>query len=388
MLHDVDGLKACWLKPYFEVESLANKRKFLTIKLNKGKSAMSNPSSSTTPVRLGIAGMTHGHIDEPLRRPARGDIEIVGIAEADTEVVDRYAKRYGFDKGLIYPDLEALLDETHPEVVAAYGSIYDHLHVVEVCAPRGIHVMVEKPLAVSMEHARRMADLAEKYHIQVLTNYETTWHASNHAVYQMVHEEKRIGQIRKVVVHDGHEGPKEIGCPPEFLAWLTDPVLNGGGAVIDFGCYGCNLMTWLMDGQAPHTVTAVLQQLKPEVYPRVDDEATIIVTYDHAQGIIQGSWNWPIGRKDMEVYGQTGYAHALDRFTIRHQQASEKSAHTETLGARPVPFDDTFSWLAGVVRGTLTVADNDLSGLPNNLIVIQILDAARESARTGKTVQL
>src|SRR4051812_14263071 len=306
-------------------------------------------SSSTSPIRLGIAGMTHGHIDEPLRRPNRGDLDIVGIAEADVDVVRRYKERYGFDMSLIYADLEAMIDATHPEVVAAYGSIYDHLRVIEICAPRGIHVMVEKPLAVRMEHARRMADLAEQNHIQIFTNYETTWHASNHAVYKIIHDEKSMGEIRKMVVHDGHEGPQEIGCPPEFLEWLTDPVLNGGGAVIDFGCYGCNLATWLMDNQTPNTVTAVLQQLKPEVYPRVDDEATIILVYDHAQGIVQGSWNWPIGRKDMEVYGQTGYAHALDRRTIRHQQAGDPAEQTDILEPRPAPFDDTFAWLAAVV---------------------------------------
>ncbi len=349
---------------------------------------MTETSSSTAPVRLGIASMTHAHIHEPLRRPQRGDIEIVGIAEADADVVRSYSDRYQLDASLIYPDLESLIDATHPEVVAAYGSIYDHLRVVEICAPRGIHVMVEKPLAVSLEHARKMAHLAEQHHIHLLTNYETTWHPSNHAVYHLIRDELHIGEIRKIVVHDGHEGPQEIGCPPEFLAWLTDPVLNGGGAVIDFGCYGCNLATWLMGNQLPNTVTAVLQQLKPEIYPRVDDEATIILAYDGAQAIIQGSWNWPIGRKDMEVYGQTGYAHALDRKTIRYQKAAETSAQTETLEPRPVPFDDTFSWVAAVVHGTITITEDDLSGVTNNLIVMQILDAARESARTGHTIQL
>jgi predicted dehydrogenase len=332
--------------------------------------------------------MTHGHIDMPLRLTTRGDIEIVGIAEADASVVGRYAERYGFDTGLVYPELDEMLEKTRPEVVMAFGSIYEHLRVVEACAPRGIHVMVEKPLAVNMEHARRMAALAEQHQVHVLTNYETTWHASNHAVFQLVRGEQRIGQIRKLVVHDGHEGPQEIGCPPEFLAWLTDPVQNGGGAVIDFGCYGANLTTWLMEGKRPNTVTAVLQQLKPDVYPRVDDEATILLTYDHAQSIVQGSWNWPIGRKDMEVYGQTGYAHALDRKTIRYRESAAHTEQTVAVEPRQAPFDDTFAWLAAVVRGTLTVAQDDLSGLPNNLVVTQILDAARESARTGKTIYL
>ena len=340
------------------------------------------------PVRLGIAGMTHGHVVFYLRQPDNPAIKLVGISEADSDVVGRYDERFGLNRDLVYADLDDMLEQTQPEVVAAFGSIYDHLRVVEACAPRGIHVMVEKPLAVNMDHTRQMAALARQHNIHLLTNYETTWYASNQAVYDMVHGKHAIGDVRKMVVHDGHKGPKEIGVSTEFLAWLTDPVQNGGGAVIDFGCYGANLITWLMGGQLPNTVTAVLQQLKPDVYPLVDDEATIILTYDHAQGIVQGSWNWPIGRKDFEVYGQTGYIHALDRVNIRYRQASEPSEHTDTLEPRPAPFDDPFTWLAAVVRGTIDMADDDLSGLSNNLAVVQILDAARESARIGQTVHI
>ena len=109
------------------------------------------------------------------------------------------------------------------------------------------------------------------------------------------------------MVHDGHQGPKEIGVNKEFFDWLTDPIQNGGGALVDFGCYGANLMTYLMQGQQPISVTAVTQHFKPGIYPEVDDEATIIVSYPTAQCIIQASWNWPFGRKDLEVYGQIGY---------------------------------------------------------------------------------
>jgi len=349
---------------------------------------MSSVPGATQPVRLGIAGLSHDHVHWVLRRPAQDDIEIVGMAEADSVLVDRYHKQYGIQTNQVYADLEAMLDATHPEVVAAFGSIYDHLQVVQACAPRGIHVMVEKPLAVSMDHARQIADLARQYNIDVLTNYETTWYSSNHTTYQMVHDENQIGPIRKVVVHDGHKGPKEIGCSAEFLKWLTDPVQNGGGAVVDFGCYGANLITWLMDNQLPKSVTAVLQTLKPDIYPHVDDEATIIVTYEHSQGIIQGSWNWPVGRKDMEIYGQTGYLYALDRSNIRYCLSDKDTEEARELNLRAAPFDEPFSWLAAVIRKSINVSDNDLSSLSNNLVVVQILDAARESARTGQTIYL
>src|SRR5690606_38319991 len=93
----------------------------------------------------------------------------------------------------------------------------------------------------------------------------------------------------------------------------------GAGALIDFGCYGANLMIWLMDGVKPLSVTAIINQNKPEVYARVDDEATIILQYESAQSIIQGSWNWSFSRKDMEVYGDKGYAIAVDATNVRQR---------------------------------------------------------------------
>ena len=111
-----------------------------------------------------------------------------------------------------------------------------------------------------------------------------------------------------MVAMDGHPGPKEIGVQPEFLDWLGDPARNGAGALFDFGCYGANLMTWLMDDAAALSVTAVTQRFKPAIYPRVDDEASIVLEYPSAQGIVQASWNWPFNRKDFEVYGEKGLA--------------------------------------------------------------------------------
>ena len=118
-------------------------------------------------------------------------------------------------------------------------------------------------------------------------NYETTWYASNQAAYDEVRD-GRLGEIRRVVVHDGHQGPKEIGVPPEFLSWLTDPEQNGAGALYDFGCYGVDLMTWMMHGETPLTVTAVVNHDKPQIYPRVDDDSTIVLQYPHAQAVIHG----------------------------------------------------------------------------------------------------
>jgi predicted dehydrogenase len=338
------------------------------------------------PFRIGIAGLTHDHVNGIMNRADDGDLEVVGIAEPNKELADKYIKKFNLPPSVWFSSLEEMLEKTKPEAVSAFGSTFDHLAVVQACAPRKIHVMVEKPLAVSVDHAKKIKALADQHQIHVITNYETTWYGSNLKVSEVVNSGS-IGRLRKVVIHDGHEGPKEIGVSKEFFAWLTDPVLNGGGAVMDFGCYGANLLTWLMKGERPLWVIGATQQMKPAIYPRVDDEATIIVGYPATQGIIQASWNWPFGRKDMEVYGATGSV-VSDRNGSNVRLPKEANA-TYVKGATPeAPMDDPFRYLAAVVRGKIVPGPFDLSSLENNIIVVEILDAAKQSSQTGKRVPL
>ena len=342
---------------------------------------------TAAPLRVGVVGLVHGHVRGFLNRSlARQDIQIVGIAEPDAKLAARYTSEYKLDPALVSSSVEEMLDRAKPEAVVVFTNTFDHKTVVATCARRGVHVMMEKPLAVSVEHARAIVQSAREGHIHVLVNYETTWYRSNTAAWTLIKDQKAIGEIRKVVIHDGHKGPQGIGVPPEFFRWLTDPALNGGGALFDFGCYGADLMTWLMDGQRPISVTAVTQRLKPEIYKHVDDEATVILEYPTAQAIIQASWNWPFDRKDMEVYGQTGTVTTVRGDGLRVRLAGQPQE--EVTVAKPIaaPNDDPLSYLSAVVRGT--AKPDGLSSLPINVIVTEILDAARQAAATGKTVRL
>ena len=338
------------------------------------------------PLRVAIAGLVHGHVEGFLANSThRPEIRIAGISDPDRNLFDRYAAQFGIDSALYHADLEEMLRATRPQAVLVYSTTFDHRKIVELCAKHHIPVMMEKPLAVSLEDARAIQRAAREGKIPVLVNYETSWYRSNRDVSELVRA-GAIGDIRKVVVHDGHQGPKEIGVGPAFLEWLTDPRLNGGGALFDFGCYGADLMTWLMNGQKPLSVTAVTQQIKPEVYPHVDDEATIILAYPKAQGILQASWNWPFDRKDMEVYGQTGYVITVGRDDLKVRRAGEKVE--QLIAARKVPsaYADSLTFLRAVVLDGLQ--PDGLSSLETNIIVTEILDAARQSAATGKTVNL
>ena len=346
-----------------------------------------NDATDGRPIRLAIAGLVHGHVEGFLRAAkGRDDVRIVGIADPDPALRQKYAQRHGLAASVLFADLVAMLEGVRPEAVAAFTSTGEHPAVVEACARRHVHVMMEKPLAVGVEHARAIQRSAESGGIHVIVNYETTWYRSHGALWKLVKEERLGGEIRKMVAMDGHQGPKEIGVPDEFFAWLTDPVRNGAGALFDFGCYGANLMTWLMDGQRPLAVTAVTQRLKPHIYPRVDDEATVLVEYPKAQGIIQASWNWPFSRKDLDVYTEGGYARAAGGSVLRVRRPGQPEEETLTPAELPTDERDSLSYLAAVVRGRRP--PSGLSSLENNLVVTEILAAARESARAGQTIRL
>src|SRR5207245_3070495 len=119
----------------------------------------------------------------------------------------QFAKRFGLQPVIFLSDLEEMLKKTHPQAVLAYTNTYDHRRVVEICARHGVPVMMEKPLAVSLEDARAIARAANQAKIQVLVNYETTWYRRNQAAYDLTHEDG-IGEIRKIVVQDGDGGLK------------------------------------------------------------------------------------------------------------------------------------------------------------------------------------
>ena len=348
--------------------------------------------AQTPPIRVAVVGLVHGHVGGFLHNlPAHPEIQLVGISEPDAALRQQYIARTHLPANLFFPTEAAMLQSTHPQAILVYTSTAGHRAAIEKAAPLYIAAMVEKPLATTVEDALAIQHIAQRYNIPVLTNYETTWYNSNIAAASMLSEGK-IGELRKLVIHDGHQGPKEINVGPEFLSWLTDPKQNGGGALFDFGCYGVDLATCIMHGELPLTVTAVTLHIKPQIYPNVDDDSTILLTYPHAQAVLQGSWNWPFSRKDMEVYGATGYIDTLYEdhnpgAKLRLRLPGETSEHVETAPPLAAPQDNSLNYLAAVLSGTLHPT-HDLTALDTNVTVVRILDAARRSAQTGRTIHL
>ena len=353
---------------------------------------VASPALAQQPVRVAIVGLNHGHVLGFLHSAAgHTDVQLVGISEPKAELRDSIEKEFHLDHKLFFSDEKSMLEATHPQAILVYTSPLGHLPAIRIAAPMHIAAMVEKPLATTVPDALEIQRLAEQNQVPVLTNYETTWYRSNTAAIDLQHAGK-IGEVRRIVAHDGHKGPKEIGVGPDFLAFLSDPKQNGGGALFDFGCYGVDLATVLMHGELPLSVTALTHTDKPDVYPHTDDEATILLQYPKAVADIEGSWNWPFDVKDFGISGSTGYVNTVYTSAAPGNAMSvrlpgEKLPEMQQAPPLPAPYDDSLHYLVAVLNGSLHPQD-DLTALDTNVKVVRILAAARESAATHRTITL
>jgi predicted dehydrogenase len=340
-------------------------------------------------LKVVIAGLSHDHVNSMLDKNKNGDIIIIGIAEPDEQLHSKKKNDYQLPDSIFYNSISAALKKNKPDLVMVFNAPVEHLAVIEACIPLKIPVMVEKPLCFSNTEAIKIKSLSEKYNTKVFTNYPSIWYTCFMELLLRTNEKIELGSVNKMEMHGGHIGPIEIGCSNYFTNWLTDAAKNGGGALTDFGCYGASIMTALMKGKTPSSVYATTRHTKPKVYPKADDDATIVLEYAGATGIIEASWNWPYTIMDVEAYGTKGYLYA-SQFNASGEQSSlqsktDKGAKTEEIS---VPqYKDEVEYLTAVIKNGAADNNKPLS-LEQNIIVVKILDAARRSAKEGRKVLL
>ena len=340
--------------------------------------------TAAPPLRVLLAGLTHGHVAGFIRSVDPAVVELAGVWEPDDDAWEKYRTRPQLASVRRFTDLTEAMASTKPEAVWAFSDTRTHLAIVRGASPHGAAVIVEKPLAVSWADAAEMGALAARHGTLVLTNYETSWYPAFAEAKAALAPDGPVGRPRQLYFQDGHAGPVKIGSPPEFLAWLRDPARAGGGALFDFGCYGANLATWWLDNRAPDSVTAFLSRFDPAAYPDCDDHATIQLVYPDLQVTCVASWHWPYARKDAALYGENGAMVTTDAFQYTLRTGKASVAETRKAATpRRVPL----RWFTTTIRAGRDPVE-DPSSLANNLVVMKILEAARRSAAEHRTIPL
>ena len=348
---------------------------------------VAQPLLAQTKTRVAIIGLDHDHVWGVLHDILNEqNAELVAIAESNSDLVAKAVTQVPANTKF-FDDYVRMLDEAKPEAVFISTENDRHLAILRECAKRHIHVSTEKPMATNAADAKQMEQLANQNGIKLMVNYWNAWSSSTHELFHRV-QSGEIGTVQKIVVQYGHQGPKEIGVSPQFAGWLYDPAKNGGGALMDFGCYGAELALWLKG--RPTRVYATARTLKTDQHNRIEDDATIVLDYPDATAIIEPSWDWPYGMDRTYVFGTKGSLLATGGALYERLQSSHASATLDgdaiTLAALPHEASNPVSYLLDRIHRNLPIEDPLSPKL--NVQVMEILDAARESTRTGNTVPL
>jgi predicted dehydrogenase len=332
--------------------------------------------------RIAVVGLLHSHVWGHLPKMVKGEpARLVGVAETNPDLVAE-ATKMGVKPDQFFDDAARMLDIAKPEIVWAFNENNKHLDVVKLCAPRKVHVIFEKPLASTHRDSLAIRDLARKHGIQVMTNYQMAWWPSQYEARRAI-DSGEIGKPWRLRGIVGHGGPGGKGTRSQyFFEWLTDPVKNGAGALMDFGCYNALWSLWYLG--RPESVMAHANQLRPETFPKVEDNSTMILSYKNGVGLFEGSWDLPRSFQDLEVFGLGGSVQmANGRVEIRKGREAATARPIEPL---PPERAEPIAYMVHCIRNGKSV--EGLTALDINVDVVEIIDAAKQSLKSSSVVKL
>jgi predicted dehydrogenase len=182
------------------------------------------PTKSTRPVRFAVVGL--GHIAQaavlPAFRHAKGYAELTALVSGSPTKLKQLGRRYRVKNLFSYEDARDLFSSG--EIDAVYIALPNNQHAAWTirAAESGLHVLCEKPLAVSVHDCERMIEACERNHVQLMTAYRLHFERCNLEVADIVRR-KRIGETRwfdsqfSMQVKDGNIRLKDaLGGGPEY----------------------------------------------------------------------------------------------------------------------------------------------------------------------------
>ncbi|MCX7016673.1 MAG: Gfo/Idh/MocA family oxidoreductase [Candidatus Sumerlaeota bacterium] len=336
--------------------------------------------------RLGIIGLVHDHIWNYLAAAKDvQDLEIACVADSNPPLLRKIQKQLGLKGSALYADASTMLDNEKLDGCLVFTESCRHAEITELCARRGLHVMVEKPMALNVAHAERMMRAAKENNVRLMVNFPTQWNAELMGVFEAV-QSGRIGRVWMTHFREGHKGPREIGCSEYFWKWLYDPEKNGGGALVDFCVYGAS-MTALLLGR-PNRISAASGKLvKTDL--AAEDNGVITAQYDEKRAIavIEGTWTQVGQGNNMSIFGELGSI-ASTPFPPKEYYMSAASGGLEKiLPAQLPPHEDKpIKYFAHRVRNDIPF--HGLVNPENARIAQEMLEAGLRSIELRREVAL
>lgn len=359
--------------------------------------------------RVGVIGFAHMHINSLVAQFGQHE-QVQLIAGADTvparpELRDAmYTRgwniRHAVEKvGLpnMYDRYDEMLGKEGFDLILCCAENARHAEVVEACAAAGVHVVVEKPMASSLAHGLRMARAAQAAGTEVIVNWPTTWSPAIRKAKELI-DGGAIGRVIEVKWRGGHLGPLGYGVSHPGISEGAGPMSGvergatwwhqkdtGGGAMLDYCCYGSKLARWFI-GEPGLAAVGMRANLNSH-WGDAEDNAAMIVRFSAAMAIMEGSWTThdhgvspgPI------VYGTDGTLvverpkGAAERVRVEKGSGQSATHEVESLPAGQ----------QNIAQAYIHHLDTDEALHPTldlafNLEVMAILDAGVRAADSGK----
>jgi predicted dehydrogenase len=345
-------------------------------------------------------GFAHTHMLHNLRSFADCADDALLVAAADTKpripsALDSPASRRGDLKtagealGMdIYDEWRTLL-EKHGDMDACLVCCEnaDHPDVAEALLRRGIHAILEKPLAADLSGALRIARAAKAGGAKVFVNWPATWSPTIREV-QRLASQGAVGRVFKL-----HYRNSESMGALEYGQNATDAQKGeewwhqsraGGGAMLDYCCYGACLSSWIMG--EPRAAYGLKGNFCSQ-YGDAEDNAVVVARFDSGFATLEGSWSTvnPGGMPSGPiVWGSEGVMVAELDGHVCIYKTPHKSQPDEIIAPEPLPAGR--ATLAQEVVHCLRSggAPHPTMALPLNIMAMSILDAGARSAASGK----
>jgi len=333
--------------------------------------------------RFGIIGLSHDHVWDVLPElRANENAELVAVTSLQTPLLARAKKEYDISG---YTDSQEMAASEQLDAVLVYGNNRNGAEEALKALDRGWHVLIEKPLAADLEGAKNLLQKADSTGKRLMVNWPIAWWPQVQQAIAIA-QSGEIGEIWQVRYRAAHQGPKEMGASEYFCDWLYDSNRNGGGALLDYCCYGAVLSRVLLG--RPHSVTAVAGQLlKTDL--DAEDNAVLLMQYPKGISIAEASWTQIDKMTSYRtlIYGSEGTLLAEPE-KGRLLLATEKQPGGEEIEIRE-PEEHMKGPIAHFLHGIESEQSfHPLCRAGHGCDVQEILELGMEAAATGQRVAL
>ena len=314
---------------------------------------------------------------------------VTAVYTRKAEKAKAFAEKYQIPEW--YDDIDTLLKKADCDVVDICLPNYLHAEATLKAAAAGKHIIIEKPLSVTLEEADKMIAACKKAGVKLMYAEELCFAPKYERARHMV-KEGAIGDIYMLKQSEKHSGPHSD--------WFYDVNLAGGGVLMDMGCHGIAWFRWMLNNSKALSVYATMNTVLHKGRTKGEDNSVVIIEFENGIiGVVENSWAKHGGMDDRsEIHGTGGVIYAdlfMGNSSISYSKhgygyAMEKA--DTTVGWSFTVFEEAFNQgYPHELQHFIDCVQNDKQPVvtgEDGRAVLEIIYAAYASAGSGKKIQL